>query len=72
MIRLTGLAPWEFEFTFPGTLPNIRNAHRTSTVWYSGFVELFGRVALYSGVLKWVGTVVQLSDFAEQFVGAGC
>jgi len=33
MIRLTGLAPWEFEFTFPGSLTS------TFLRWLSDFLS---------------------------------
>ena len=33
MIRWTGLAPWEFEFPFPGSLISTFLARRRSTPW---------------------------------------
>jgi len=52
MIRWTGLAPWEFEFPFPGSLTS------TFLVGLSTFVERRGtslrpRSHLASGLLDW-------------------
>ena len=43
MIRWTGLAPWEFEFPFPGSLIStfrLPDTHPNHLVGYEGFVPL--------------------------------